>query len=577
MYKDKPLVSIDIFDTAVFRDVFTPKEVFQVIENKVQNNFYKLRVEAQAQAGRKNPNFNLIDIYKLLPSKFSMKDEILAEIQGTYANSKVLNFYNNNRDKCDFIFISDMYLPSSVLKMLLEHAGYKDPVVFVSCEEGCGKSTGKLFLKVQEKLGRKINLHIGDSIYADIEGAKKARIPKTKHIGSAIYCNNVVTPPLQNPKLRKILIDEELSNGSIEERIGYIFSPLVLAFTQYVLNKASDSQTIFFNARDSFLMYVVARWILKTKKKIKYCRFSRMSCLFANIKTNVPISHKDNATSFNFLKSRQVKSLQDFLNLFGLKGDKLQGILKKHKVELDSPLFFRRDKNLILEEAVLSLQQEIYKKVAIEKNNFLKYIERINLQDNDMFVDIGYQGTVQSIIKQATDINLDGEYIWTCRNLKQDGCVKNSYFSLNSRRLFVGGILEVLFTEPVGSVIGYDDLGRPLLHEDLKFRKEVSKELLRGVLKGCKELLKSSCELSAADCYDVILRYVDNPTVEEAEFNNQDLFENGSNEVDSIVMFDRNMLSQGKIKDCYQKSYWKSAFMVLLKNSQEFKHLAGMI
>ena len=65
--------------------------------------------------------------------------------------------------------------------------------------------------------------------------------------------------------------------------------------------------------------------------------------------------------------------------------------------------------------------------------------------------------------------------------------------------------------------------------------------------------------------------------IKEAEFNNQDLFENGSNEIGSIVMFNEDMIRQGKIKDCYQKSYWKAAFLVLLKNSQEFKHLIGSI
>ena len=578
MYKDKPLVSIDIFDTAVFRDVYTPKEVFQVIENKVHNDFSKLRVEAQARAGRINPNFNILDIYNLLPAKFSLKDEIMAEIQGTYANPNILDLYKNNRDRYDFIFISDMYFPSSVLRVLLEHAGYKDPVVFVSCEEGCGKSTGKLFLKVQETLGRKISKHIGDNLRADIEGARKAGIPETEYVGPAVYNKEVVTPPLQNPKLRKFLIDKELSDSPIEEKIGYIFAPLTLAFTQYVLGKATDKQTIFFNSRDSFLMYIIARWILKTEKKIKYCRFSRMSCLFSDIRTEVPLTHQRNRTSFIFLRSRQVQNLNDFLKLLNLPyKSTIESTLKHYGMDLDSSLLLRGDKNQILEKITLCYQNELYEKVKKEKKNFLKYLKKIGIQDNDMLVDIGYKGTIQSIIKRVADINLNGEYIYLCTDLFNDGCQKDSYLPLDSRNLFIGGILEIVFTEPVGSVVSYTDSGQPILHKDLKFRKEISKKLIKGVLKGCKELYKKGIELNLKDCENLLHRYVNNPTLEEATFNNQKLFENGSNEAESAVVFNEALLREGRIRDCYRKSCWKAAFLVLLKNSQEFKHLIGSI
>ena len=47
-----------------------------------------------------------------------------------------------------------------------------------------------------------------------------------------------------------------------------MFAPLILSFTQSVLNEAKEDQTIFFNARDSFIMYVVADGYLKLKRKL---------------------------------------------------------------------------------------------------------------------------------------------------------------------------------------------------------------------------------------------------------------------------------------------------------------------
>ena len=57
-----------------------------------------------------------------------------------------------------------------------------------------------------------------------------------------------------SPKLRKFLLNSNFSsNFSIEEKIGRIFAPLALSFTKYVLNFADENDTIFFNARDSFI------------------------------------------------------------------------------------------------------------------------------------------------------------------------------------------------------------------------------------------------------------------------------------------------------------------------------------
>ena len=76
MSKEKLLVSIDVFDTAVFRDVFTPKELFLFLENKIGNDFYNIRTKAQITAGSKNPSYSIIDIYNCMPRKFTPKDEI---------------------------------------------------------------------------------------------------------------------------------------------------------------------------------------------------------------------------------------------------------------------------------------------------------------------------------------------------------------------------------------------------------------------------------------------------------------------------------------------------------------------
>ncbi len=573
----RPLISLDVFDTALFRDVFYPTDLFNVVEEEVGNNFKKLRIEAQAKASRLYGHCNIIDIYKQIP-QFSMAEEIKAEMAGCRPNPYILNMYN--MENADFIFISDMYLPSNVITAMLKKCGYKDPVVFVSCDLKAAKGDGRLFTEVEKRIGRKISKHIGDNYFADIDGAKKAKIPEVEYVGPAIYNKEVVTPVLKNVKLRKFLIDSELSNKSIEEKIGYIFAPLTLAFTQQVLSEAKGNQTIFFNARDGFLMYIIARWILKTKKKIKYCRFSRKSCLLADMQTNLPISHFNNRSTIQFFRQQRIKTLRDFLDLFNFKQEKdISCILKKHKITLDTDLEFYPNRANIIEEILVFCQNEIYSRAKEEREAFFKYLKALGMKNNDIFVDIGYKGTMQGIIKRISGIDLQGRYIYTFNNQRGNyygyTYEKKSFLSptvMTSFERAGGAVYEIVYTEPVGTAVGYSN-GKPVLLKDLKIRKDISRKLIKSVLRACKELYEKRIYVDSEDCEKVISRYTNNPTLEEAIFGNQKIFENGSNENESVVWFDRDLIRKGKIKECYIRSYWKQAFKLLLEKDKEFKFL----
>ena len=578
MSKEKLLVSIDVFDTAVFRDVFTPKELFLFLENKIGNDFYNIRTSAQVTAGSRNPNYSIIDIYNCMPRKFNPKDEILAEIKGTRANPDILNFYNNNKEVYDFIFISDMYLPSSVLKMILEHAGYKNPVVFVSCEEGCTKWNGKLFRAVEEKLGRKIHRHIGDNYHVDIEGAKKADIPEVDYVGPAIYEKETNIPFLKEPKLRKLLIDNAFNDEiSIEEKVGYTFAPLALLFTQTLLNSIPDDKTIFFNARDSFIMYIIARWILKTEKKVKYCRFSRKSVHLPYFKVNYDILDVRNKKSTNFLHTLRASSLDDFLASIKIECTKdLSEFLEKYGITMSTDLSFNPNRRNIFKEFISLMKPEIYERALEQKECLKLYLQRLGMEQGDVFVDLGHYGSMQSILQDMTGIQLQGEYIHLAKSIRDflnDDAVKHSFLPLSFLMSNVG-IVELIFSEPKGTISSYDENGIPEIQKDLRLRNEITKKILRGVFKGVKDILRKEIEVPYEDCIEIIKRFLFSPTVEEAEFANRKLFENGSVVArESIVCYDKDMIKRGKIGECYNRSYWKPAFKVLLENDPDYKHI----
>ena len=573
----KQLISLDVFDTALFRKVYDPTDIFNVVQDNVGHNFKALRMLAQEKARKKDIHYNLLDIYKELDFPFSPKEEIKAEIENCYANPYILDLYNNT--EADFIFISDMYLPSVVIKSMLERASYKNPQVFVSCELKANKGSGALFTKVEAALNRKIDKHFGDNYSADIMGATRAHILDVEYVGPAIYNKEVTTPALENVKLRKLLIDNELSMSPIEEKIGFLFSPLILSFTKAILDEARGDQTIFFNARDGFIMYLIARFILKTNKKIKYCRFSRKSCYIPAINTDKELTGDENRFILDFLRGQRCSTIREFLKSFNLDEDKdYSKVLNKYKLTLDSFIDINPERLKIMEAIAVEAQSSIYKIAEKEKGNFLEYIRTLGIKEGDIFVDLGYNGSMQAMIKRIAGINLRGRYIVTFSDLQEFKGIKiekKPYLGKGITGAH-GAVAEMVLSEPKGTALSYIN-GKPVISRDMKFRKDITKNILKGVLRGTRAILNENLEINVRDCGNILERFFNHPTLKEALIANENLFENGSlynNE--SIAWFNEELIKKGKIKECYRKSYWKEAFKILLRNS-EYKNLEKYI
>lgn len=574
---EKPLVSLDVFDTAIFRKVFRPTDIFNIIEDTVKRSFKEQRILAQDKARRISIFYNIMDIYEYLPSYFSIKEEIKAEIYNCYANPYILDLYN--KQEADYVFISDMYLPSLVIKEMLERCGYRNPRVFVSCEmKGC-KGDGKLFKRVEEVLGRKIAKHIGDNYYADIVGAQKVGIPKVEFVGPAIYKKEVITPELRSVKLRKLLIDEELSDACAEEKIGYQFASLALSFVKSVIDEATEEQTIFFNARDGFILYVIARWMLKTKKRIKYCRFSRKSCFIPALNINKSIDAVENRLILDFLRGQRGVTIKELVDTFKVVSKDYSEVLNKYQIEESSSLNLNPKRIQIMEEVLKRIQTDIYKVSYKRRKQFINYLETLGIKNGDIFVDFGYNGSMQAMIKRIGKIDLKGKYMVSFNNSQDYKGIPIHKTSFLSKEVVSPSIatLETVFSELVGTVISYED-GIPILATDAKFRRDTTKKFLRGLCKGVRDILKENINVPLQDCEQIIRRFLKFPTLEEAKAFNFNIFENGSlNENESVTWFNEYLIRRGKIKECYFKSYWKEGFKVILKNNEDLKFLESEI
>jgi len=187
--KKHRVISFDIFDTLLERNVDTPTDIFEIVgkKNGLQASFKEDRVVAEKKARiYNNGEVTLDDIYKFLPDYLNDKKEIIKQSEiDTEINSVKLK--HSMKDIYDYAIkqnkqvylISDMYLPSYVIKRMLDKIGidgYKK--IYISNEYGCDKISARLFETVigENNIVRSEMVHIGDSIKADLIGARKAKI-----------------------------------------------------------------------------------------------------------------------------------------------------------------------------------------------------------------------------------------------------------------------------------------------------------------------------------------------------------------------------------------------------------------
>lgn len=383
------MISLDVFDTAIFRDVYEPRDIFTLVENKVGNDFRKRRVEAENKASQIR-FYTLKDIYNYLP-EFNPNIEIQMELEHCYANKEILDLYNSNPQ--NFIFISDMYLPSDIIARMLKKCGYQNPKVFVSCEEKCNKGSGLLFKKVERKLG-KITKHYGDNYRSDIEGCVKEDIQPV--FKQALHKMPLNLPAVKNPLLKKYAALLETSKEEAITKLCKWYAPLVYEFTKWVVSQRKEGQSIYFLSRDMFIPYLIATKILE-EKDVNYLYCSRRSL---------------------------------------------------------APLFIKSGQKPLIDKMRIVLKEEEYKQKSRSIDECMKYLKSTGIKDGDILVDIGYSGSTQCILEKFLNIKLKGLYIQLDQALNTT--MDMSMF-LNRYALTYRFLAEFILTSPEDCVEDYKD------------------------------------------------------------------------------------------------------------------------
>lgn len=485
------IVSFDIFDTLVKRNVKTPEDIHELVRKEYLRQteidlceYRKLRINAENEA-RKNSQkeeinldeifFNLKEISEDDKSKLREIEEEI-EIAVCCPDLRMKEIYERVLKAGKRIIVtSDMYLDERVIKKILLKCGYKDyEKLYLSSAYGLCKATGSIYDVIKKDYaafqGR--ILHIGDHVKSDYV------IPKTKGLAALLIdgqrnklrywnkCNKNVKNQLLYGRLYSFLnnhISDE-SNDAVHIACE-ILGPMLLGYCTW-LNakiKSDNIDKIFFLSREGKILQEAFKTLYpQSKIPQTYLYVSRQALV-------VPLL----ADANNF--DEMIEILKVFLHV---------PVLKTIRI-----LCGLEQKNFIEELAGLDLDEEtkIYEiagkdKAAVyhmiqkmggdefrkQKEFVLKYLKENDFAGNIAIVDIGWAGTMQIALQQyveETDTVLHG-YYFGVKNMESSGYYagfhrngylfepgKNNDYELMVR--FSTEIFEILLLNRMGSVHRY--------------------------------------------------------------------------------------------------------------------------
>lgn len=485
------VVSFDVFDTLLKRDVKLPTDIFDVIAEGVLNkeladNFKVLRIQAEKNARKCSlkKEISLDDIYKNFPgiteleAKSLIKLEKDTESRFLHANIDILDIYKEcvRLGKTIFI-ISDMYLPSNFIDEILTREGFGGYIkLYVSTDYNAVKSDGSLFdfVKRDQNIDVSTWAHIGDSyqsdkIAAETKGITTFQIPTTFN---KLYGQSIASSDELKDNILLSFINNRIPNNSSEYyKFGYnYFGPFLWEYVNWLHKEfmAFNPEKVFFFSRDGLIMKDAYERLFPTGFSTDYLEVSRKAL-------RIPILHVDNnlRTVIDMLPPSGYFSLGMLLDCVAVKESEIRGLLEQHNYVISQSL---NAKEIINDEKFNNFYDAI-RPIIIEKSKasydlLARYLSNHSVNGKFAIVDIGWSGGMQrymieTLEKLGIEHEIHGYYTGVVSYVKRNtkvvpNLIMSGYLfdflndanAVDIRKGYVG-LFETLFLEQDGSVCGY--------------------------------------------------------------------------------------------------------------------------
>lgn len=610
------VVSFDIFDTLLKRNVLRPEDVFDLVEDRYNHlhenkihNFKRQRLDAYNKARKNRTVFDIDYIYSFLNNVEidcnEVKNiELSTELDISIGNRDIIDVLKSLKSMGKMILIiSDMYLTSEIIVEMLVKAGITSDLydgLYISCTCGCEKNKGALYRKVKEEklLNKKKWIHVGDNWKSDVISAVLSGVA-FYHIPTNINNLEYINPFKE--KIRGVAqsISLALANNLVGastsdfERLGIeTMGPFMLGFMIW-LRKQIEShgiKKVFFLARDGKIMMDYFSALFPEEQiDLEYMYASRRSIIIPVYWTNCTYEFVCNSMS-----QPAHMTIGDFFYRLNLDMSQYEEVLKKYSID-SSYSFSGIDmlSNNTLKAIFEDVKEDVYFRSKDEYTNLEKYFKQIDFFDDKVaIVDVGWNGGMQKAIEglpyiKDNNISVYGYYLGI--NSQQlgvnfehaDGFIYNKEKNTEYRYFIYGfaGPLEMNFFANHGTVIKFveEDNGiiSPVLAENEyikngKKTKELvaAEEVQQGVLKYL-ELIKNikvweDEEINSLNAFRIFFKFATEPKLKHLK-----MYEGyGAVDLSSKQVFIgkeyRKIFGKYSILNGLKISTWKIGFMKYL-------------
>ena len=537
------LASFDIFDTTLIRKCGKPGNIFYILAHRLYPNdkakredFLLWRKNAESEARKNSPgkDVTIEDIYSSEELKgfdeYTIAQLIEAEkcieAENLIANPAIKETICKKREEGYIIcFISDMYLPSAMLKEVLEREDCikSNEFVYVSCEWNARKSNGALYRKLKEELRPQLWEHFGDHAVSDVKMAKQNGIKATKVNTDFTTAEKGTMQPRSNRHYYESSILAGLSraarihfgNDAYTTIAADFVAPAYIPYVHFVLKTAKERgiKTLYFLSRDSYILQKIAEQLPHEGIELRYLFVSRKSLL-------LPYLHNATAEKFLAIQDKRTirgKSIKELTQSLGTTTDELKEIFG---IEFNFNKITTKEQEKIFLNAIFgseskylpTLNERAKEKRALLNGYFVQ--EKVFSNDITAMVDIGWLGTTRLMINSILKEEGYPETRFFYYGVRDDvmhsryGCYYTCY---SPTQLSTEGttLIENYFSaSPYPSTVGYtnkDGKIEPVFPNGSEYKEnEIVKANVAVTKWMCNEIVKIStpnCSSSKGSCH----------------------------------------------------------------------------
>lgn len=609
--KEVDIVSFDIFDTLLLRNVVAPTDIFEVVEQKYYNetkrkiDFKKGRILAEEKARDISINEEVTyeEIYyqfeNMYPGLSRQFKEIELETEENFlvCNTKMLEVYQwaLHQGK-KVLIISDMYLSQEVIEKFLSCRGYTgDHKTYISSQVMMSKASGTLYRYIREKEAiaqEEKWLHIGDNYISDYLSAEKLGIiayyyKPVRERYEKYKCATISESIIRAMQINEMYLEDTDRDYWYNFGIDKV-GPLYIGFMQWLEKELEGKDNVYFLARDGYMPYQLYNLLCQRNEKLpkgRYIYASRRAYIYPGL-PDIPREEALDLLMATNQDLNQCINVAEILENIGLESQAYEERLKKCSgLSLDELL--KTDAQVHNARIFLNgIWKDIEVVLRDEKKTLIKYFEQEELDKYQEIniVDIGWRGSTHKALQSILQKKVNGYYVGTIKEIYEEikssskGYLFDRGLPKRNKKLVMENVMifELLFSAPNGSLIKFlsrDEKVYPYLKEvekDANLYMKIQK-LQQGVFTSFNMYLnyrKIIQPISRNSCIYSLERFIDKKNI-----NDLKEFAKISNSVGMgesrdikdyvyIIRSDRYIAQVKKTAILGQSLLWKNAILI---------------